>query len=238
MLSKDELLKRTNNGLDIFKHYVSGQWRVGRNFFNPLYEDRKASCNIYFDRRSDCYRLKDFGNDAYSGDCFDIVGKLKGLDCSNPKDFVEILQIINRDLCLGLNDYGDTSFVLPVSQKTERVTKTPPKQPELPKKTKPYSVEQQLFTANELSFWRQYGIFAETLKAYKVFSLREFKSENSEGKPFAFHSTDSEPIFAYHGKNLEIIKMDCVPVLFVVLLALLSLGIPLRYATSKPRKRP
>jgi hypothetical protein len=48
--------------------------------------------------------MKDFGDDSYSGDCFDIVGKLKGLDCGNPKDFVEILQTINRDLFLGLSD--------------------------------------------------------------------------------------------------------------------------------------
>ena len=104
MLNKDEILRRTNSGLDVFKCYIPGQWRVGRNFLNPLYEDRKASCNIYFDRRNDCYRLKDFGNDAYSGDCFDIVGKLKGLDCSQPKDFIEILQTINRDLYLGIDE--------------------------------------------------------------------------------------------------------------------------------------
>ena len=52
MLRKDEILERTNNGLNVFKHYIPGTWRVGRNFLNPLYEDSKASCNIYFDRRS------------------------------------------------------------------------------------------------------------------------------------------------------------------------------------------
>jgi len=104
MLNKDVLLKRTNNGLDVFKYYIQGQWRVGRNFLNPLYEDRKASCNIYFDRKNGCYRLKDFGNDEYSGDCFDIVGKIKGLECRNPKDFIEILKTINRDLSLGIDE--------------------------------------------------------------------------------------------------------------------------------------
>jgi hypothetical protein len=44
MLNKDEILKQTNSGLDVFKHYILGQWWVGRNFFNPLYEDCKASC--------------------------------------------------------------------------------------------------------------------------------------------------------------------------------------------------
>ena len=59
MLNKDELLRRTNNGLDVFKHYISTQWKTGRNFLNPLYEDRKASCNVYFDRRNGVYKIKE-----------------------------------------------------------------------------------------------------------------------------------------------------------------------------------
>ena len=102
MLRKEEILERTSNGLAIFKHYLPGNWRIGRNFLNPLYEDSKASCNIYFDRRSSIYKMKDFGNDSYSGDCFFLVGQLKGLDCNRAADFVEILEIIDRDLGLGL----------------------------------------------------------------------------------------------------------------------------------------
>jgi hypothetical protein len=60
MLNKDSILEWTNKGLDVFKHYISGKWRVGRNFLNPLYEDQKASCNIYFNRRSQSYKMKDF----------------------------------------------------------------------------------------------------------------------------------------------------------------------------------
>lgn len=101
MLKKDEILSRTNNGLSVFKHYLPGNWRIGRNFLNPLYEDSKASCNIYFDRHSGMYKMKDFGNDNYSGDCFFFVGQLKGLNCNRAADFVEILDIIDRDLGLG-----------------------------------------------------------------------------------------------------------------------------------------
>jgi hypothetical protein len=203
MLNKDEILGRTNNGLDVFKHYIPGGWRIGRNFLNPLYEDRKASCNIWFDRRSGCYWMKDFGNDACSGDCFDIVGKLKNLNCSNPKDFIEILQTINRDLHLGLSDdYDDAPLVVSMSPKPVRESKpNPVPQPENQKKAKPYSIVGQPFSSMELSFWRQYGITPEILKTYRALSLKEFKSENSEGKPFAFHSTDNEPIFGYRGKK-------------------------------------
>ena len=82
MLRKEEILSRTNNGLLVFKHYLPGDWRIGRHFLNPLYQDKKASCNIYFDRHSGMYKMKDFGNDNYSGDCFFFVGQLKELDCN------------------------------------------------------------------------------------------------------------------------------------------------------------
>ena len=94
MLDKNKVLSSTRDGLDIFKHFLPGDWRVGRKFKNPFYDDTKASCNIYFDRRSDMYRIKDFGNPDYDGDCFSLVGKIKNLDCI--KDFTEILKQINE----------------------------------------------------------------------------------------------------------------------------------------------
>ena len=88
--------------MSVFKHYLPGNWRIGRNFLNPLYEDSKASCNVYFDRHSGMYKMKDFGDDSYSGDCFSLVGQLKRLDCNRASDFIEILATIDRDLGLGL----------------------------------------------------------------------------------------------------------------------------------------
>ena len=199
MLNKETILKLTDNGMAVFKRYIPCQWRVGRNFLNPLYDDKKASCNVYFDRRNGCYRLKDFGNDDYSGDCFSFVGKLKGFDCSNSRDFVEILKTINRDLSLGLHE-DDTSFVISVSPEPVLGCELL-RQPETPKKAKPYSVVQQVFSTKEKIFWQQYGITPEILKAYKVFSLKEFRSENNEGKIFSFSSSDAESMFGYQGKR-------------------------------------
>ena len=196
MLNKDELLRRTNNGLDVFKHYISSvQWKTGRNFLNPLYEDRKASCNVYFDRRNGVYKIKDFGNDDYSGDCFFYVGKLKGLDCGNGTDFVEILKTINSDLSLGL-DSSDYRSHIPhsIPQKSNPAPPEPPK-------NKPYNVIQQKFSQKEQDFWMQSGITPEVLKQYKAVSLKEFRSENKDGKPFFYTSSESEPIFGYMGKR-------------------------------------
>jgi hypothetical protein len=101
-LSKELILQLTNKGMGVFRHYIPFPFQVGRNFLNPLYPDKKASCNVFFDRRNDCYRLKDFGNEDYSGDCFFFVGKLCGLDCNRPSEFILILEKINKDLLLGL----------------------------------------------------------------------------------------------------------------------------------------
>src|SRR5690606_35967991 len=104
MLDKKKMLGCTHDGLDIFKHYLPGTWRVGRNFKNPFYDDTKASCNIYFDRRSGMYRMKDFGDPDYAGDCLSNVAKINNLDCT--KEYTEILKQINEEMNLGLEN-GD-----------------------------------------------------------------------------------------------------------------------------------
>ncbi len=197
MLRKEEILERTSNGLNVFRHYITCQWRVGRNFFNPLYEDKKASCNIYFDRKTGAYKLKDFGNDEYSGDCFSLVGNLKGLNCNNATDFVEILKTINRDLSLGLPE--DIASPLHPITKTTLPTILPEKKPKL------YSYQEQKFTRNEQEYWQQFGITPEILIQYKVCSIREFSSENSEGKSYTITSSQKEPLFGY--KNKRYIKL-------------------------------
>ena len=179
--------RRTNNGLNVFKHYIPVQWRTGRNFLNPLYDDRKASCNVYLDRRSQIYRLKDFGNDEYSGDCFFYVGKLKGLDCNNGVDFVEILKTINREMNLGLED----EHIEHIKQ-TSPIPVTPIQEP---RTNKPFNIVQHKFSKAELDFWGQSGISLDILNTYRVISLREFRSENKDGKPFSCTSTAIEPIF-------------------------------------------
>lgn len=128
MLKKDELLRRTNNGLDVFKHFIPGKWRVGRKFLNPLCGDRKASCMICFNRRKGRYLIKWSGENTYHGDCFDFVGMLKGLNCRNPKDCMQILRIINHDLNLAL-DYKDAPLV--VSRSLNPTKKSKPRSKKL-----------------------------------------------------------------------------------------------------------
>lgn len=44
---KEEILLRTNKGLEIFCFYMPIDFVIKRNFRNPLYDNKRASCNIY-----------------------------------------------------------------------------------------------------------------------------------------------------------------------------------------------
>mgnify|MGYP002949822230 FL=1 len=197
-MNKDDILRLTDRGMAIFKHYLPTPFRVGRNFLNPLYEDKHASCNIYYERRSDTYKMKDFGNDDYSGDCFAFVGKLNGLDCKDSKDFIQIMKLIDRDLHLGLSsgNYIETKTITPISPAVTAATS-----PSKVKKARPYTLAQKSFTAAELAFWGKSGITQEVLRLFRVVSLKKFSSENNEGKPFSIAATDKEPVFGYTAKQ-------------------------------------
>lgn len=202
-MQKEEILKKTNNGLDVFRHYITCNWRVGRNFLNPLYSDSKASCNIYYDRRSGTYKMKDFGNPEYSGDCFFLVAKLNGLDCSNAGDFVSVLQIIDRDLNLSLGTRQVSvatpypscpSQPLPSKELEKQVRKIPAKQ--IPKFT------EQPFKDSEYQFWAASGITPDILNRFSVVSLKEYSGVNKDGNTFRIVSSLAEPMFAYKQKGM------------------------------------
>ena len=196
-MNKEDILLLTDKGLAVFKYYIPFSFKLGRNFLNPLYKDSKASCHVYFDRRNGMYKMKDFGNDDYSGDCFALVGKLNGLNCKEPKDFVQILAIIDRDMHLGLSDKSEmrisSTTSVPVIAEVTHVPKR--------KKARPYTLAQKSFTAAELAFWGESGITQEVLKLFRVVSLKKFSSENNEGKPFSIVATDKEPVFGYNAKQ-------------------------------------
>lgn len=186
MLSKEEILRRTNKGLDVFRHYIPFKFRLGRNFLNPLYKDRKPSCNVYFDKYSDQYKIKDFGNDSYSGDCFHFVSKIYQLDCQNKKDFQEILNIIDREV----------NCNIPFSKDI-----TSPAIDDKEHKSIPYTKHPKVFSSEELEFWGQSGITRNTLYKYHVESLKQFDSVNRDGKNYSLYAHKKDPIFCYNTPN-------------------------------------
>lgn len=193
-MNKEDILQATDRGLSVFRHYLPVPFRIGKKFLNPLYKDTKASCNVYYDRRHSVYKMKDFGNEEYSGDCFELVGTMTGLSCRNAKDFVEIMRIIDHDLHLGLADgyenCVDTSSVQVVC---------PPTPEQVIKKIRPYNIVPRTFNETDRIFWSKSRITEHTLNKYNVRPLHSFSSVNQEGKSYTLTETAQEPMYGYVG---------------------------------------
>ena len=198
MIRKDDILKATDKGIHVFRHYLGKDFKVGKNFLNPFYRDTKASCNIYYDRKAGVFKMKDFGNEEYSGDCFELVGRLNGLDCRNPKDFVEIMRIIDRDLYLGLSRNDNLEENRPMGTNSEFDV---PADIPVERRKRPYATVQKPFSTLELAFWGKSGIQENILKQYRAVSLKKFSSENADGKPYTLIATEQEPMFGYLGRK-------------------------------------
>ena len=195
---KEEILEHTNRGLEIFCFYMPIDFVPKRNFRNPLYKDKRASCNIYLDTKSQCYRMKDFGNEAYSGDCFWFAATMLGLDVRS--DFKKVLLTIIQDLNLNITmDFKTDENRKTKSLKDIRlVSPTPTNAKErLSEKKKVFKLYEQPFNAEELSFWLRYGITDRILQRYHVKSLFRYETISNQGKPFSLTSTREEPMFCY-----------------------------------------
>lgn len=179
MTSKEDILRLTNNGLDIFRHYVPGDWEAGTQFRNPFYRDTKASFYIYYNRHEREYRMKDFGDERYSGDCFALVGLLHGWECARKDDFTRILEKIVCDLNLPVNAGSSLPSGMPSKDSgTTYITKE--------------------FSTDELRWWGTYGITKEVLKHFRVNSLQEVKFPRSTRT-----ATAAEPMYLYRFANHE-----------------------------------
>ena len=195
---KDEILDCTNRGLEVFCFYMPIDFVLKRNFRNPLYDDHKASCNIYFDAKQQCYRMKDFGNDFYSGDCFWFAAMMLGLDVRT--EFPKVLASIIRDLQLNLRiDDKQTPAPHPMrkyknlhNEKKENKGMT-----ETDNDKKWYKCYEQVFQTSELSYWLKYGIPTKTLQRYNVKSLVRYEALSNQGKTYTLLSSQDEPMFCY-----------------------------------------
>ncbi|WP_418986375.1 AAA family ATPase [Bacteroides heparinolyticus] len=193
---KEEILQKTNHGLEVFCFYMPIDFVPKRNFRNPLYDDKRASCNIYFDAKSQCYRMKDFGNEAYSGDCFWFAATILGLDVRT--EFRKVLAAIIHDLGLNIpieeREVSEKKRIYPriSSPAIRRNTVS-----ETPENKRWFKIYEQPFSAEEKKFWLRYGITDKTLTQYRVKSLFRYEAVSGQGKAFTLTSTKEEPIFCY-----------------------------------------
>ena len=199
MIEKEKILLLTQGGLNVFSHFLGFEVNLHRNFRSPFYDDRRASCHIYYDRKTSSYKFYDHGDTTYSGDCFWFVATLRSLNLKT--NFPEVLEIIVQELGLySLCDAEKHNKHITPSYKNPKASNPTI---EIIKRTeeRPYSFEIQPFDDGLLNYWTHYGIHGDTLRRFRVRSLKRYESVSAEGKKFELYSSPTEPMFAYIGNG-------------------------------------
>ena len=199
MIEKEQILLLTQGGLNVFSHFLGFEVNLHRNFRSPFYDDRRASCHIYYDRKTSSYRFYDHGDTTYSGDCFWFVATMRGLNLKT--DFPEVLKVIIQELGL-YSLYGGEEYYRHAAPTYKNPVISGPKT-DITKNTeeRSYSFEIQPFDDGLLNYWGHYGIHEDTLRRFRVRSLKRYESVSTEGKKFELYGSPTEPMFAYIGNG-------------------------------------
>ena len=199
MIDKEQILLLTQGGLNVFSHFLGFGVNLHRNFRSPFYDDKRASCHIFYDRKSSSYKFYDHGDTTYSGDCFWFVATMRGLNLKT--DFPEVLKVIIQELGL-YSLYGGEEYYRHAAPTYKSPVISGPKT-DITKNTeeRSYSFEIQPFDDGLLNYWAHYGIHEDTLRLFRVRSLKRYESVSAEGKKFELYGSPTEPMFAYIGNS-------------------------------------
>lgn len=204
MKEYEEILQKTNNGLDIFSYYL-GPDCLKKKFKSPFRDDdNRPSCHIYLNEpvgKPKLYFMQDFGDSKNCGNCFVIAAKVLGMNIR--ADFRELLKRIDLDLSLGI--FGE-----PVGAPKKRVDSLAIKKTYEKAKTssiKSFMPVMQSFASWEKEYWNGYGIDEVTLRKYNVYSLRSVAFEKIDGKKFNIYGSRAIPAYGYFFNGMTGIKV-------------------------------
>lgn len=206
MIDKRLILSLTDQGLEVFRHYLP-PFELRKNFRNPLYDDHKASCNIFFDKRNGCWRMHDFGDPTYSGDCFWLVSRLYGYNLRS--EFVQIMKQISHDLSLGLYDDDEEILrqaLIEISSEERSYSETVTPATDKPE-PRPYCYSILPWDGVTLRYWEDYGITQEVLERHGVLAIDDFSTYSRADRFYTIRWNDDTPIYAYNlGSGLKLYR--------------------------------
>lgn len=203
MNEAQKILQMTNGGLTVFTHYL-GEKCLSKTFRNPFRDDSRPSCHLYANKGrygNGQYYLQDFGDSSFCGNCFTIVGRLCNVNLKT--NFREVLQIIDRDLGLGVFEGEKTSHQVLMKRATSFQNK------EDSSSITSFEVETQPFQSWEEAYWNQYSIGSSILERFNVKSIKSCTFTKSSGNSFAIYGSKAIPTYGYffdEGQGLKIYR--------------------------------
>lgn len=202
----EEVLRKTNSGLEIFIYYL-GKECLNKKFKSPFRsDDKRPSCHLYENKNKNgetTYYLQDFGDSRCCGNCFEIAAKVLNININT--DFYELLKRIDQDLCLNIiepsNPNVEKRAKVDIVQIKKEITKG------RTSSIKSFTPVIQDFQPSEKEYWGKYGIDEDTLQRYNVHSLKSVSFTKKEGNAFNIYGSKTVPAFGYFFNEMTGLKV-------------------------------
>lgn len=166
---------------------------------NPQRIDKHPS--LSFMNQNGTIRSKDWGDDKYSGDCFDVVGKMYGLNCNYAKDFMKICQIIISNILDGNED-----IKISTEKDRHKLNKI------LKKKIQGYikiiEFEERDINIIDINYWKQYEVNPYNLKKYYTYVPKRVWINNKLFYKYS-HDNPAYIYFLFLYRQIPLYKVYC-----------------------------
>lgn len=198
MLTKEKILERAGGEACLIRHLVpTFNSKVRKKNYKSIFseKDDKPSLSIYLDKGT--WKFKSF-NTGHQGDAFTMWADFYGLDCRT--QFKELLEIIDREMCLGLGSEKKLKVVPKPIVPSLSTVKDP--EASLPSQTLsieyiPYS--ESFISKLYLKYWSQYGINQSVLNRFDVRQVSYLSYVSNSGRFFSFkYAEKNQIVAAYH----------------------------------------
>lgn len=159
ILSKENVLSNIDS-YNIFKHYIEGNFVIGKNFSSPLRKDRHPSFTLYYSSKNRELFWKDFREGG--GDAIVFVQRMFNLNYYEALSKIAIDFNI-KDLFVGVKDVfkSDKKIIIYNEIDQEQITTI-------------VKIKSRPFNQMDHRYWSQFGITKKCLKRYNVTPITHF----------------------------------------------------------------
>jgi len=147
---------------DIFRYYISSKnWEINRVMNSPLRKDTNPSF-VIFQKDDLSLRFKDFADSNHTGDCFQFVEIMFGVD------YNKALEIIDKDFGLGIKNKPSED-----SSNYKKIISEYKQPIEIQKRYTNIQVVTRKFTNEELQYWNEYYQDISDLRENNIYSIKK-----------------------------------------------------------------
>ena len=166
---------------------------TGELICNPLRIDNHPTAGFRYNNKGKL-KFKDFGNDGFWGDCFDVVAYVmseiyhKSYDVSNKEDFIKIL----RHITFTFKDifYGQEKDINLVNDINTAIANIKHKKPII-------ELVVRNWNADDEKYWAQFGVSIKYLNINFVYPVEQYYINRKINPEPKYYYKDNDPCYGY-----------------------------------------